>query len=934
MIFSKFFKSAWQSKDVNVRIAAVNDELDSSNSEEHQILITLLENDSSELVRRAVLLKLNSFSLWLQASRENSNKKVREYAQQQVEAIVLDQHQVKLSLEEKYQFLAEAPKSALLDAWLNTESNIQLALKIFEKIAKPQLLISVFAHRQQLEFQLALLEQVENKELLEKLSKKANLPEVKKTITDKIALITEQEQKPAKITKKAQLALAKLLALKDVSQYSEVIDRKENIINEWQLLANEFDCLEQPQQQDFHDKYHDINQQLDKIFAHKVEAFEQQKIAQQLEQQRAEQGVAIEDKLAACEQTLSNSIFSDNAINETAFNSDINALVQQIETSVLSEQQKADYQAKCQQLQRRVEKLPEIAESVTEATHLISKISQLALPKELSQLNEKETQYLQWLDNFDQIKRKADGTLPESIINAYQEIVTQWQQALKPLHQAQKKHFIQAQKKLADVKRLVNSGKFNAAFGVFKKAETFYLALNDKQQARLARDYQFAQDKINELSDWEHYIATPRKQELLEQIKQLALQPVDNPLEQAALVKKYRQQWNLLGHAEDDKEQALNNDFNQLSEQAFAPCRLYYAEQEKLRTQHLALRQEILEQVKTFNQQLSNQEVDWKELDAKLNQFKQKWRNAGEVERSKYKVLNDEFNTLLKPAKTTLFQHQQDNIARKQALINQAQEHLASEEIENAAKQLKQLQIKWREIGYCGPKQENRLWQEFRAINDQVFERRAILNDSQKQQSAELEQAFVSQLEQIVAQSQTSDSIENLTKALAALSELQQAVKQNSGYFSGLTKKITQQSQVIEQQLAEQRKRAKQQDLITLFECLTQLASGGKDATAGGATLSKPWQKKLNNIPTKDADYQLRHRQTIVLEILAGLDSPDEDQQQRLALQVELMQDQMTSGQNINLEQTFVDWLMLGQLTELDLPLLTRVKPIILANIN
>jgi len=104
MIFSKFFKSTWQNKDSNIRISAINNELDINNSEQNAILLSLLANDDNELVRRAVLIKLNNFDAWLNASNDNNNKKVRDYAVQQVEDIVLSQHQIKLTPEQNRHF--------------------------------------------------------------------------------------------------------------------------------------------------------------------------------------------------------------------------------------------------------------------------------------------------------------------------------------------------------------------------------------------------------------------------------------------------------------------------------------------------------------------------------------------------------------------------------------------------------------------------------------------------------------------------------------------------------------------------------------------------------------------------------------------------------------------------------------------------------------
>ena len=104
------------------------------------------------------------------------------------------------------------------------------------------------------------------------------------------------------------------------------------------------------------------------------------------------------------------------------------------------------------------------------------------------------------------VEKKASGILPESIVDAFQEIKKQWQQGLKPLIKEQDSLLSQCHKKISDVKRLITSGKYNAAFGVFKKAKKNFDLLSDKQKSRVQRDFNDISDQISELSDLEQSI--------------------------------------------------------------------------------------------------------------------------------------------------------------------------------------------------------------------------------------------------------------------------------------------------------------------------------------------------------------------------------------------------------------------------------------------
>ena len=111
MIFSKFFKPKWQHKEASVRVLAINEELSVGNSEHEVILQKLLKEDASELVQRAVLLKFNQFELWLDNAKSNSRQKLKEYCQKQVKQILADEHEIRLTSQEKQTYLGGIEKS-------------------------------------------------------------------------------------------------------------------------------------------------------------------------------------------------------------------------------------------------------------------------------------------------------------------------------------------------------------------------------------------------------------------------------------------------------------------------------------------------------------------------------------------------------------------------------------------------------------------------------------------------------------------------------------------------------------------------------------------------------------------------------------------------------------------------------------------------------
>ena len=226
MIFSKFFKAKWQSKEHNVRLTAISDELTLNNPDDVVILTNLAKTDPNELVRRAALIKIADFSVWHENSTDNDNKKVRDYCVKQVEKILLGQHEITISNEDKLALLKGDSKLPALELWLQNEIQPEVVKSLFEKINKPQLTLSIFTHKQDEAVQGYLLQQTLSIDVLEKLFKKSCNDKIKNQIEQQIQTLKVSAEKPDKIKKGVQLVLAKLLALKDINDYVQIKEKK------------------------------------------------------------------------------------------------------------------------------------------------------------------------------------------------------------------------------------------------------------------------------------------------------------------------------------------------------------------------------------------------------------------------------------------------------------------------------------------------------------------------------------------------------------------------------------------------------------------------------------------------------------------------------------------------------------------------------------
>lgn len=946
MIFSKFLKKKWQHKDSNVRIEAINNALSVTDTEQRAIISQLALQDDSENVRRAALIKLADYSVWLTHSQLNSMAKIKQYAQKKVEAILTDQDSLHVTEQQKLDYISDYEQFSFYESWLKQTDNANIIIALFEKLAekntkgkgestviKPQLLLSLFSQKKNKDVQQYIVAKATELEVLEKLKKKSSLDDITVEIDNKLLHLREVKEKPIRLQKRIGLNLAKLQALKEQSNYEEYLTKRHELSQEWQEITTQLACLDKVDQDNYVDKQAIISQQLDNIFIAKKEQYEQDKIAQKLIEAKQQARQNFDKTFTIISQTLTTSIFENDEIDENKYQSLFEKLIGDINNSLLSDDEKADYLRKIEQQKHKLQQLPVIAASVAKATQLVSRISQLALPTTNEELNERLAIYNQWQQDWKDVEKSASGSLPESITSAAKEIQKEWNNGIKPLQQAQKKDFLQTQKKLHDVKRLINNGKYNAAFGIYKKSKSLYTALSDAQQQKLQREFDNVTTQIDDLADWEHYIATPRKKELLVEIKQIVDTPLDNPNEQAEKVKTYRKIWNSLGHADDENEKRLNDEFNQLCESAFTPCRLFFAEQEKLREQHLVVRQAILDDAIAlgiaFKDSHQEEILDIKSFDTQINKLQQLWQNAGQVDRAVYRKLNDEFNGALQPIKSAVKQFHKTNADKKQAIIDATHALIALDDIASAVQDVKAFQQQWREIGYAGPRLENKLWQAFRKVNDQIFAKRDEKSSSDNAQLELKKAAFIDELQTLTSQYNTSVGLDTLVKQLEALDKLKAKVRNARVQSAELNQGINELENKINQQTIAVKQQQEKQHWTLLFNIIETAISDGtnlEEITEFNA-LSHFWQKKLKELSHASQSVD-RAQATLELEILAGIPSPEQYQQQRMAVQVNLIQDQMSSGAVINLKDRFATWLTLGKLTQDDLLLLARLKPI------
>ena len=130
--------------------------------------------------------------------------------------------------------------------------------------------------------------------------------------------------------------------------------------------------------------------------------------------------------------------------------------------------------------------------------------------------------------------------------------------------------------------------------------------------------------QLGELSDWQQFAASPKRDALLQAVQALVVTPL-NPDSQRDQLKNLRSQWNALGPLPRDQA-VLQRRFDDSADQAFNVCREHFAQQNKERKDNLRARKALCEQLQSYLDSTDWANADMKAAETIMRQARQEWR--------------------------------------------------------------------------------------------------------------------------------------------------------------------------------------------------------------------------------------------------------------------------------------------------------------------
>ena len=279
---------------------------------------------------------------------------------------------------------------------------------------------------------------------------------------------------------------------------------------------------------------------------------------------------------------------------------------------------------------------------------------------------------------------------------------------------------------------------------------------------------------------------------------------------------------------------------------------------------NLTVKLVILEKMEAFIEGIDDQS-EWAELDKKLAEYVRQFRKIGRIPSEKNQETWDRFYEAQDTFHSMRFKYDSSYrkeiekfLSKKKKLIDEAEALLDSDDLADAARKVNKLHRRWKKIGNLPQKDENEMWDRFKAATDAFNEKKSENIDELREQEEENYNEKLKLIERAVA-IQDSEEWESTHKEYQKLMNEWKKVgpvpRKKSGKiwkkFKGSMDHFYDRRRDYFKEVKEERK----DNLKEKDEIITQLkALIGHDNPVEAVELAKPLQdefKKAGYVPIK-----------------------------------------------------------------------------------
>ncbi|MEI7784565.1 MAG: DUF349 domain-containing protein [Betaproteobacteria bacterium] len=241
--------------------------------------------------------------------------------------------------------------------------------------------------------------------------------------------------------------------------------------------------------------------------------------------------------------------------------------------------------------------------------------------------------------------------------------------------------------------------------------------------AALEADAHATLTSAGELEGWQRWRADQIREELLTKAQALVEHPLGGRKQQEAL-RQLREQWKT-GDQGGVPNHGLWKKFDEACNQAYKVVEAWLEKTREQQEANRAQRRALMDELRAWTE-AHQANTDWKLHLRAIQSMDQRWRDAGHLSEKAYAELQAQWKALIDAAQAPLQAARQESLARRRALIDEAQALGAQSPLRIDA--VRALQQRWQHEAQQVPidrRQEQKLWDAFRKPIDEAFARKS-----------------------------------------------------------------------------------------------------------------------------------------------------------------------------------------------------------------
>ncbi|AXG70329.1 hypothetical protein KORDIASMS9_02568 [Kordia sp. SMS9] len=204
----------------------------------------------------------------------------------------------------------------------------------------------------------------------------------------------------------------------------------------------------------------------------------------------------------------------------------------------------------------------------------------------------------------------------------------------------------------------------------------------------------------------------------------------------------------------------------------------YFKNIDQIYEQNLVVKEEIIAKIKEISGGNYNVHNQWQNKIKEIEKLREAFFNAGKVPLkvneetwAKFKQAVREFNANKNAFYKSLKKEQQDNLAKKMALIELAESLKDSDDWSDVTPKMKKVQADWKKIGHVPKKISDKIWKQFKTACNHYFDRlHAQKNaaNAEEVEALEKKEAFLADIQALELSGDTKVDIAVIQSKIAA----------------------------------------------------------------------------------------------------------------------------------------------------------------------